>query len=193
MDKDITLSYQHIYRTMSLLEMMDWSSKRIPARKKESDTMEGKVLVEYVRRPVYGQVSKRVIDEVKHLLTGEFTDVKTDVPVAEVDPWRVKEIENLFKSTINNQKVGVMLACVVDGKVVVSYSQWNQWEDDEYDYYTMMDVAIDRGARFAEKIEKNPDFTPRVPYLIAEKLPRFLERCRRYFKDAEMPKWTEAY
>jgi len=152
-----------------------------------------KVLVEYVRRPRYGQVSKKVMDEVMHVLTGNFTDVKTDAMEPETPTWRLNEVNKIFKSTINNQKVGVMLATLIENNVVVTYSQWNQWEDEEYDYYAMMDVAIDRAARFWEKIQVNPDFTPRVPYLIAEKLPRFLERCRRYFKDAKMPKWTENF
>ncbi len=150
------------------------------------------MLIEYVRRPVYGQVSKKIMDEVMHVLTGQFTDVKTDAPEPEVSPWRLGEVRKTLKSTINNQKVGMMLAYALDGKVQVGYSQWNAWEDP-YDKGMMFDVCLERLERFEDRLEANPDFTPKVPFEIAKRLPGFVGRCKRYFKDATLPRWAEKY
>jgi hypothetical protein len=141
---------------------------------------EAKILVEYVRRPEYGPVTKNIMEKVMSILPK--------------DDDTTKEVDKIFRSTINNLKVGVMIAGLgPDNKVLVGYSQWNRYADDYYDKDEMMSVAIERMIVLAEKEEVKPGFTPKVPYAIAERLPAFLERCRKYFKDAQMPKWTEKW
>jgi hypothetical protein len=144
------------------------------------DMTMSKILTQYVRRPVgplfhdYDARHKFVKAVMK-----EFHGKKAVTPV-----------EKLVKSFINNQKIGVIMAIPGDDdKVYVTYAKWNEGSD-VYDKEFMKAVALDRAERFAEKPE---DFEPKVPFDIAEKLPVFMARARRYFKDAKFPRWTEAY
>ena len=139
--------------------------------------MEKKILVEYVRRPgATGHVSPEFSNAIMKTFKGR--KASTD-------------IERLVKSYINNQKIGILVAVpsLDSNKVRISYAQWNQGLDS-YDKDLMVGVALDRLDRFDSK----PDtFLPKLPFEIANKLPRFMARCRRYYKDAKFPAWTEKF
>jgi len=135
-----------------------------------------KMLVEYVRRPEAVHCSTEFINAIMKTFHGR--KAKTDV-------------EKLVKSYIQNQKVGVLMAVPSeDGTFVgITYAQWNT-EMDFYDKEVMEEVAVQRLGKY---LNKDENFVPKVPFEVARKLPAFMERCRRYYKDVKFPKWTESY
>jgi hypothetical protein len=139
-----------------------------------------KTLVSYVRRPcgpLFHDYDNR--NKFVNAVMKEFKGAKAKTPV-----------EKLVKSYINNQKVGVIMAIPEDtGQVNITYAQWDDGKD-VYDKGMMLAIAMERAERFADK----PDsFVPKVPFDIAEALPAFMARAKRYYKDGEFPKWTDQY
>jgi len=135
-----------------------------------------RMLVEYVRRPGAVHCSSEFINAVMKTFHGR--KAKTDV-------------EKLVKSFIQNQKVGVLIAVpsIDDSFVGITFAQWNQ-DMDTYDKEVMVDVALERLTKY---LTKDENFMPKIPFEVARKLPAFMERCRRYYKGATFPKWTENY
>jgi hypothetical protein len=138
--------------------------------------MTKKMLVEYIKRPA----AVHCTTEFANAVMKEFGGRKAKTPV-----------ELLVKSYIQNLKLGVLVAMPNDDDnyVHISYAKWN-WDLDDYDKHVMMDVAVERMVKFSLK----PDtFSPKVPFEVARRLPAFMARCRRYYKDCTFPKWTDKY
>lgn len=97
------------------------------------------------------------------------------------------EIWEYVKDKKNN-KVGILYATADQKKVKIGYSKYHP-KFDEFKKDIGFDIAKGKALKFPEEL-----FTRyNVPFIVQKKFPKFIERCRRYFKDKELPKWTKKF
>lgn len=85
----------------------------------------------------------------------------------------------------NRDKKGVLIAIKHDdNKVVIGWSLCCSL--DNFDKYFGQEIAYERGCkRFYDETHFED-----IPPSITEKLDIFIDRCKKYFKECEFPKWT---
>jgi hypothetical protein len=89
-----------------------------------------------------------------------------------------------------NNKVGVMVGLQADNKVYIGISKCNT-KHDLFDRDLGQGIAIERGVKLRDT--HLVDFVDRVSFDDLDKLAGFVNRCERYFKDAEMPTWVREW
>ena len=99
----------------------------------------------------------------------------------------------------NKRRKGILLAAPKPGspnKVVLGYSLCNS-KLDRFDPDFGIDLAFSRALAWDEKEttrKKRPTVLARkVPDSIRQDLTLFIWRMKRWFKDKELPEWTEAF
>jgi len=96
-------------------------------------------------------------------------------------------MKKLFVKQKNGRKIGVLIAMKdVEGKVVVGFSQC--CKNDSFDKSFGEEIAARRAFAYSDR-----DCVDNIPFKVAAALPGFLDNCKRYFKDCEMPRWTNGF
>lgn len=86
-----------------------------------------------------------------------------------------------FARNEKNEKRGVMLAFVEGKEVKIGYSFLHPDDKEKMNLDRMEKMAIGRA---------QTQFRARRIHNNKEELAKFVGRCKRYFKDADMPTWT---
>lgn len=87
-----------------------------------------------------------------------------------------------------NRKVGILYANSDEKNVRISFSKCHTMYD-EFDPELGFKIARDRSVKTPENVPKKYN----IPFSVQDKLPKFIDRCSRYFKDKKMPKWTKKW
>lgn len=87
-----------------------------------------------------------------------------------------------------NRKVGILFAenNGEDKKVKIGYSKCHQ-KFDVFNKDIGFDIAKGRARKHSDLLFDKYQ----VPFIVQRKLPKFIDRCQRYFKDKKLPKWTK--
>ena len=106
-----------------------------------------------------------------------------------------KNLDNKNKPR-NNPKVGILLAGIYKKKVVIGYSlccrPWFKERNcesrphDQFNIIKGIQIAFDRAVKKPGRKEEND-----IPGTIERALPKFIERCNRYYKGKPYPKWVK--
>jgi hypothetical protein len=84
------------------------------------------------------------------------------------------------------RKKGVLIGVKEEnGTVCIGFSSCSP--RDEFDRYFGNEVAVHRAYKYCERLPRT------VPFSIREKLPKFVDRCKRYFKTEDFPSWVSYY
>jgi len=73
------------------------------------------------------------------------------------------------------------------GKVTIGYSAWNRRVDSP-NWCLGKKIALERAQKYA-KLKEYPD----IPFSVMKKLPDFIFRCGRYFKNATFVDWVYCF
>jgi len=85
------------------------------------------------------------------------------------------------------QKKGVLIGGKLENEDLICVGFSSCSPRDQFDRDFGNEVAIERALRFCERTPK------KIPFSIQDKLPKFIHRCKRYFKSNNFPSWVKKY
>lgn len=87
-----------------------------------------------------------------------------------------------------NQLIGYLVATVYKDVIFVGYSVRKPTDPLAFDREWGKQMARDRAVVLADRLIKAED--RQFPYVVQKKLPAFLVRCKKFFKNAELVPWA---
>ena len=86
-----------------------------------------------------------------------------------------------------NDKSGVMVAFKDGNKCMVGFSFCRE-KMDEFNKDLGEKIAIGRALKLSDAEAVNEDM---IPFYASEQAANFVGRCKKYFKDCELPSWIK--
>jgi hypothetical protein len=93
------------------------------------------------------------------------------------------EIYQFIRKKKTKEPVGILLAHTIDEKVFIGFSKCNT-KYDKFKKDVGINIAVGKSVELKNKERVD------IPYCIKDDLPKFINRCYKYYKDREMPKWS---
>lgn len=85
-----------------------------------------------------------------------------------------------------NEKMGVMVAFKDGDKCMVGFSFCRE-SHDEFNKDLGEKIAIGRALKHRDAVRENID--KHIPFHAIDQVAHFTDRCKKYFKDCELPSW----
>ena len=130
------------------------------------------------------------------------TETTVAVEVKEISPSaETKEINEIITKPImweyvrkeNNEKIGILCADIIEGKISIGFSVCHKPDTFKFDF-GFNTIAIGRLRKYPFKKFEKPIKDRkkiRIPSIIYSEFVRFIDRCKRYYKDKQFVEWID--